>query len=293
MFTYDDLQDSLKPNADSTQSDNFSLAPTLDDLQARQNSATASTRGASNATDYLNNYLNSTAYAKGPIAFSMTSTEPTVTEQDNGLSAYHDYLNYQNKQLKDEYKQLKDAYDMTGESASKKSVIKYNGSNNFGASAYGVSGRTGLASQKGDAPYGLQRTMWNSLRSAFNDMQAAGLGKPGITDGWRSYQSQVDLKRRKGDIAATPGRSVHGLGYAADLSLNSRQQRWLEKHGAEYGLRRLRSESWHWQYMPDGRNLKQNSSTATKKSVVSRLARTATKPVANGAFSRITRMKNA
>jgi LAS superfamily LD-carboxypeptidase LdcB len=48
-------------------------------------------------------------------------------------------------------------------------------------------------------------------------------------------------------MAATPGRSQHGLGLAADLSLSKSQQKWLEANGAKYGIRRLASESWHWQ----------------------------------------------
>lgn len=120
----------------------------------------------------------------------------------------------------------------------------------MGASSYGIRGGTGQESQRGKSPYGFQPKMWSALQRAFSDMKSAGLGTPGITDGFRSYAQQVDVKRRKGRLAATPGRSVHGIGYAADLSLDAKQQAWLEKNGARYGLRRLPSESWHWQLDP-------------------------------------------
>ena len=123
-------------------------------------------------------------------------------------------------------------------------------SGGWGPSAYGVTGRTGLANQKGAAPYGLQSPFWNALQRANADMKAAGLGSFGITDGWRSYAAQVAVKKKKGNLAATPGRSVHGLGYAADLRLSRAQQKWLEKNGHRYGIARLPSESWHWQYTP-------------------------------------------
>lgn len=121
----------------------------------------------------------------------------------------------------------------------------------FGKSAYGYGGvKTGQSSQKGSGPYGFQPQMWNALQAAFSDMKAAGVGVPRITDGFRSYGLQVKTKAAKGNLAATPGNSVHGLGYAADLGLNSKQQKWLEANGKKYGLARLPSESWHWQLMP-------------------------------------------
>lgn len=120
----------------------------------------------------------------------------------------------------------------------------------LGLSAYGYSGTTGVKGTKGSSPYGFQAPMWQSLQSAFAAMKAAGIGVPGITDGWRSYQAQVDVKRRKGGLAATPGRSIHGLGLAADLDLTGAQFNWLKKNGQKYGLVNLPSESWHWQMAP-------------------------------------------
>jgi len=92
--------------------------------------------------------------------------------------------------------------------------------------------------------------MWNALNRANAALSSAGLGKFGITDGWRSYESQVALKKKKPKLAATAGRSVHGLGLAADLRLTNAQYQWLLKNGASYGLVNLPSESWHWQLAP-------------------------------------------
>lgn len=116
----------------------------------------------------------------------------------------------------------------------------------MGASSYGAR-ITGLDSQRGSAPMGFQPAMWNALQGIFSDMEKAGLGRPGITDGWRSYAAQVDLKKKKPKLAATPGKSVHGLGYAADLDLNPQQQRFMEANAQTYGLARLSNEPWHWQ----------------------------------------------
>lgn len=117
----------------------------------------------------------------------------------------------------------------------------------FGPSSYGYSGKTGIEGTKGSSPYGFQPEMWSALTAANAAMKQAGLGNFGITDGWRSYAAQVDVKRRKGNLAATPGSSIHGLGLAADLSLNGKQLAWLKANGAKFGLKNLPSESWHWQ----------------------------------------------
>lgn len=122
-----------------------------------------------------------------------------------------------------------------------------------GKSAYGWTGNTGVKGTRGSAPYGLQPEMWAALVKANSGMKAAGLGTFSITDGWRSYAAQVDVKRRKPNYAATPGNSIHGLGYAADLKLTKAQQQWLYKNGSKYGLYAgagFSKEPWHWQYMP-------------------------------------------
>ena len=44
--------------------------------------------------------------------------------------------------------------------------------------------------------------------------------KVSITDGWRSYDEQVLLKNKKGNLAARPGTSMHGYGMAMDIDSN-------------------------------------------------------------------------
>jgi len=83
-------------------------------------------------------------------------------------------------------------------------------------------------------------------------MKAAGLGTFSITDGFRSYAAQVDVKRRKPNLAATPGRSIHGLGLAADIKATRAQKEWLHKNGARFGLYApiFKKEDWHFQLLP-------------------------------------------
>ena len=110
-----------------------------------------------------------------------------------------------------------------------------------------VQGTTGLPNQRGTAKYGLQETMWQKLGAANAAMRAAGLGTFGITDGFRSYDQQVALKKKKPGLAATPGRSLHGLGIAADLRFTSKQAAWMRQNAAKYGLRvpMPSKEPWH------------------------------------------------
>lgn len=80
----------------------------------------------------------------------------------------------------------------------------------------------------------------------------------GITDSYRTYESQVDLAARKGlykngGLAAVPGTSDHGWGRSLDLKLDSTALAWMRRHGAEYGFREdVPRESWHWTYYPRG-----------------------------------------
>lgn len=127
-----------------------------------------------------------------------------------------------------------------------------NSGKGFGKSAYGFKNIiTGQPAHRGSAPYGLQPVMWNALQAIFKDMEKAGVGKPGINGGFRSYEQQVKLKQIKPTLAATAGNSVHGLGLAVDLNLSKSQLRYMEQNGYRYGLARLPSESWHWQIMPE------------------------------------------
>lgn len=131
-----------------------------------------------------------------------------------------------------------------------------NYSGGSGIAAYGFSGTTGVAGTQGSAPHGLQAPFWSALQSAFADMKKAGIGVPSVTEGWRSYAGQVAAKKKwtargKPRNAATPGRSVHGIGLAADLRLTNAQFQWLRRNGARYGLiNNVPGESWHWQLSP-------------------------------------------
>lgn len=77
------------------------------------------------------------------------------------------------------------------------------------------------------------------------------------TDSYRSLEHQVEAKKRKPKFTATPGRSVHGWGFAVDVSINQPPQAfgqkvlgWLKENGPPNGwhLGRPKDEPWHWVY---------------------------------------------
>ncbi|MGG4438310.1 glucosaminidase domain-containing protein [Priestia megaterium] len=77
--------------------------------------------------------------------------------------------------------------------------------------------------------------------------QANGNKPISITDGGRTYAQQVDVKRRKPNLAATPGKSNHEIGTAVDVGPG-----WLRplRDGdlAKYGLYKSaigKGEDWH------------------------------------------------
>jgi hypothetical protein len=89
----------------------------------------------------------------------------------------------------------------------------------------------------------------------------AAAGDAGIdltcTDSYRTYDEQVDLKRRKPSLSATPGKSVHGWGFAVDVSVGLPPQafgpsvyQWLTENAPSLGwhLGRPEDEPWHWVY---------------------------------------------
>lgn len=101
--------------------------------------------------------------------------------------------------------------------------------------------------------------------SAFDRMSAAyeqTFGRPiSVTDSYRTYQQQVVLKKRKGRMAATPGKSNHGWGLAVDLggginSFGTAQHRWMRANAPKFGWVHpawARSngslpEPWHWEF---------------------------------------------
>ena len=83
-----------------------------------------------------------------------------------------------------------------------------------------------------------------------------------ISDSYRSYSSQVECRRTKGNLCAVPGTSNHGLGKAVDLgggaqSFGTVQHLWLVANAGTYGwtwpawahLGGSKPEPWHWEYV--------------------------------------------
>lgn len=79
----------------------------------------------------------------------------------------------------------------------------------------------------------------------------------GITDGYRTYESQERLVKTKGlysqgGLAAVPGTSQHGWGMAADLKLDAGAQAWMRANASKYGfVEAVAREPWHWEFKPD------------------------------------------
>lgn len=106
---------------------------------------------------------------------------------------------------------------------------------------------------------GTSHSLWapaaRSLEALLADARADGV-TIGITDSYRTYETQVDLVRRKGlysqgGLAATPGTSMHGWGVAVDLRLDGAAQAWMRQNGGRYGfVENVPREPWHWQYVP-------------------------------------------
>jgi hypothetical protein len=97
---------------------------------------------------------------------------------------------------------------------------------------------------------------------AFKAMRAAAAADKvdlGITDSYRSYAAQVDVKRRKPNLAATPGKSNHGWGLAFDMSFGSNMNtpgfKWMQQNASKYGFKgplQRPFEPWHWEYVGGG-----------------------------------------
>ena len=102
-----------------------------------------------------------------------------------------------------------------------------------------------------------------SAAAAFAELRAAAHAAGfdlTCTDSYRSIEEQEDLKNRKPTLSATPGKSVHGWGFAVDLSLGlppkpfgNSVSEWLKTNGPEYGwyLGRPKDEPWHWVFRGD------------------------------------------
>ena len=129
---------------------------------------------------------------------------------------------------------------------------------------------------------------WNQLKAACTN---AGF-TVGITDSYRTYATQVRLREEKGEIAAIPGRSNHGVGKALDLSWKSYDDyvkftslaksygfsqipKWLA--GREY-IPYGNSEYWHWEIpsAPMGAGAKVSSTSPVESNNVAAAAPEAT-----------------
>ena len=104
---------------------------------------------------------------------------------------------------------------------------------------------------------GTGHRLWAPAGAAFEQLLADAKKDGvsiGITDSYRSYESQVDVAERKGlytqgGLAAAPGTSPHGWGIALDLDLNSEAQAWMRANGGRYGfVEETPREPWHWVY---------------------------------------------
>jgi len=107
--------------------------------------------------------------------------------------------------------------------------------------------------------------------NSFDAMSKAHQVKFGVrlclTDSYRSLAAQIDVKRRKGFLAATPGTSNHGWGLAVDLCAPGTQDNpqpwnvgtasdvWLHENAPKFGWVHpswahaggSKPESWHWE----------------------------------------------
>lgn len=101
--------------------------------------------------------------------------------------------------------------------------------------------------------------LWAPAASAYDRLAAAAARDGvtiGITDSYRTYDSQVDLVARKGlysqgGLAAEPGTSDHGWGRSLDLDLDPPALAWMRTNAGVYGFAEdVPRESWHWTYTP-------------------------------------------
>jgi D-alanyl-D-alanine carboxypeptidase len=99
---------------------------------------------------------------------------------------------------------------------------------------------------------------FNAMSSAYHRETGAALC---VTDAYRSYAEQVAVKAARPGLAATPGRSQHGLGLAVDLcggvqSFASPAHLWMKRNAPLYGWFHpawaepsgSMPEPWHWEF---------------------------------------------
>jgi hypothetical protein len=128
---------------------------------------------------------------------------------------------------------------------------------------------------------------WHQARcdasEAFGDLTAAFKQQFGhdlaVTDAYRSFVEQVQLKASKGFLAATPGYSNHGWGLAFDLGsgmndYGSAAYAWLKSNGYRFGFFHptwaepdspdfAKAEPWHWQFVPSALQTQRQATSGT------------------------------
>ncbi|WP_420123692.1 M15 family metallopeptidase [Nakamurella sp.] len=103
-------------------------------------------------------------------------------------------------------------------------------------------------------------TAFDQLNTAFQAQFGQDIG---ITDGYRSYDEQVQCRLEKGSLCANPGTSNHGWGKAVDIGgccgINTGTGPafdWLTTNAGRYGWNHpawaqaggSKPEPWHWEY---------------------------------------------
>ncbi len=103
-------------------------------------------------------------------------------------------------------------------------------------------------------------TAFDQLNTAFKAQFGRDIG---ITDGYRSYDEQVQCRLAKGSLCANPGTSNHGWGKAVDIGgccgINTGAGPafdWLTTNAGRYGWNHpawaqaggSKPEPWHWEY---------------------------------------------
>jgi len=103
-------------------------------------------------------------------------------------------------------------------------------------------------------------TACDQLNTAF---KAAFGQNIGITDGYRSYDEQVQCRLEKGSLCANPGTFNHGWGKAVDIGTccgiktgTGPAFDWLTTNAGRYGWNHpawaqpggTKPEPWHWEY---------------------------------------------
>jgi len=124
----------------------------------------------------------------------------------------------------------------------------------------GMTGQNGRLDAASLTSIGTGHKLESSAASAYQRMVEAAKADGvawGITDSYRTYESQVRVAQQKGlysqgGLAAYPGTSKHGWGRAVDLRLDGRASAWLQQNAGKFGFKTIAREPWHWEYTGDG-----------------------------------------